>query len=222
MNVEKVFDLSVTVPDDDVTWVLAPRVKLKRRRIIGPDDPVNSEDLTTPVHFGTHIDAPFHMIADGKTIDQYPADAFIGPGKFLDFSHKKPMEAVTANELKTHDLRKGDIVLFYFNWFRFRGVNDNYLYNYPGLGVEAAKYLTEISVKGVGTDAFNIEQVGRENIKGPFPGHIVLNKRDIWIIEGLADLKPVLGRKDLWVAAFPIKLKGVGGSPARVVALEFA
>ena len=30
-------------------------------------------------HNGTHVDAPFHFIPDGKTIDQIPLEAFVGP-----------------------------------------------------------------------------------------------------------------------------------------------
>ncbi|MBI4527134.1 MAG: hypothetical protein HY695_25335, partial [Deltaproteobacteria bacterium] len=75
----------------------------------------------------------------------------------------------------------------------------------------------------VGTDAYNIEQTPRETIKGPFYAHIELHKADIWIIEALTDdFKSLIGRKDLMVAAFPIKLAGVSGAPARVVAIEFA
>jgi len=67
VKVKAVHDLSVTVGDGDVT-----------RRIIGQDDNVNAEDMTVPVHFGTHIDFPFHNIPDGATAEQYPASLFIG------------------------------------------------------------------------------------------------------------------------------------------------
>ena len=30
-------------------------------------------------HNGTHVDAPFHFIQDGKTIDRVPLDCFVGP-----------------------------------------------------------------------------------------------------------------------------------------------
>ena len=29
-------------------------------------------------HNGTHIDAPFHFIKDGKTVDEIPLEAFVG------------------------------------------------------------------------------------------------------------------------------------------------
>ena len=78
VKVKAVHDLSVTVGDGDVTWIHAASVKISRRRIIGQDDNVNAEDMTVPVHFGTHIDFPFHNIPDGATAEQYPASLFIG------------------------------------------------------------------------------------------------------------------------------------------------
>ena len=35
-------------------------------------------------HTGTHMDAPAHMIEGGKTLDTFPAEAFVGPGLALD------------------------------------------------------------------------------------------------------------------------------------------
>ncbi len=55
---------------------------------------VNAEGMTAPVHFGTHIDVPFHMIADGETLDEISISAFIGHGSFIDLSYKKPAEKV--------------------------------------------------------------------------------------------------------------------------------
>lgn len=42
-------------------------------------DPYNLTSLYMCAHNGTHVDAPFHFIKDGKTIDQLPLESFIGP-----------------------------------------------------------------------------------------------------------------------------------------------
>ena len=52
------------------------------RRIISSmeeGDPYNLTSLYMCAHNGTHVDAPFHFIRDGKTIDQLPLETFIGP-----------------------------------------------------------------------------------------------------------------------------------------------
>lgn len=217
------YDLSVQVVDNDVTWVLSPPVKITRRRVIGPGSTqlVNAEDISTPVHFGTHVDFPFHNLPDGKTSDQYPITSFIGRGNFIDLSYKKPNDIVTVADLEGKDIQAGDVVLFFFDWFKYRGRNDTYLYDYPGLNVESARYLASKKIAGMGTDAYNIEQTPRNKVEGPFPAHVELMSSGAWAIEALGDIKPYLGRKDLLVAAFPLSIKGLSGSPARVVALEF-
>ena len=35
-------------------------------------------------HTGTHMDAPAHMIARGRTLDSYGVEKFVGPGFVLD------------------------------------------------------------------------------------------------------------------------------------------
>ena len=42
--------------------------------------------LTMGSHTGTHMDAPAHMLRDGKTLDQFPADKYIGTAYVLDCS----------------------------------------------------------------------------------------------------------------------------------------
>src|SRR5438552_1301208 len=42
-------------------------------------DDANASALTVSVHAGTHVDAPFHFLADGASIHTLPLDRFIGP-----------------------------------------------------------------------------------------------------------------------------------------------
>ena len=41
-------------------------------------------------HNGTHIDAPFHFINEGKTVDQIPTSVFAGPAWFWPQSDERP------------------------------------------------------------------------------------------------------------------------------------
>ena len=42
--------------------------------------------LTKGSHTGTHMDAPAHMLRDGKTLEQFPADKYVGTAYELDCS----------------------------------------------------------------------------------------------------------------------------------------
>ena len=39
----------------------------------------NLTAISMCAHNGTHVDAPFHFVQDGKTIDRIPLDCFVGP-----------------------------------------------------------------------------------------------------------------------------------------------
>jgi hypothetical protein len=50
-------------------------------------------------HQGTHLDAMFHFIEDGKTVDQMPLDWFYGPARVLRIP-KRQREELTVSDFK--------------------------------------------------------------------------------------------------------------------------
>jgi kynurenine formamidase len=48
------------------------------------DDTYNDHQLSFGIHSsGTHIDAPMHMVKDGKSLDQILPERFIGRGRLI-------------------------------------------------------------------------------------------------------------------------------------------
>jgi arylformamidase len=47
-------------------------------------DPVTMSQININSHNGTHIDAPFHFMAEGTTIDVMPLDTAIGPARVIE------------------------------------------------------------------------------------------------------------------------------------------
>ena len=70
--------------------------------------------ISVGTHVGTHIDAPMHMLENGKSLDQIPLEQFIGNGKLVNVTGND-FGAVTAAGIET-----GDIVLFH------TGMSDKY------------------------------------------------------------------------------------------------
>ena len=56
-------------------------------------------------HTGTHMDAPAHMIARGRTLDSYGVEKFVGPGFVLDCRGRQeiPLALLRAHE---EDIRR--------------------------------------------------------------------------------------------------------------------
>jgi len=49
-------------------------------------------------HDGTHVNAPIHGIEGGKTLDDYPLDAFCGPTKIYDGTIKKDKRVIFRDQ----------------------------------------------------------------------------------------------------------------------------
>ena len=80
-------------------------------------------------HTGTHMDAPAHMIARGRTLDSYGVEKFVGPGFVLDCRGRReiPLSLLRAHE---EDIRRAEFLLFCTGWDRLWG-KDGYYENFP-------------------------------------------------------------------------------------------
>ena len=107
--------------------------------------------LTMGSHTGTHMDAPAHMLRDGKTLDQFPADKYIGTAYVLDCSDLAGKEIPKARlQLHASEIEAADFLLFYTGWEKYWG-SEQYFSPFPVLSLEAAEYLAAFPLKGVGT-----------------------------------------------------------------------
>ena len=164
-------------------------------------------------HTGTHMDAPAHMIADGKTLDQFSVEKFIGRGMVLDVrectAKEIPFERIQAYESV---LKEADFILIQTGWEEYWG-SEQYVGSFPALSVEAAEYLMRFNLKGIGVDAISIDLMDTET----FPIHKILLENDLVIIENLKNMSLLEGQFDFY--AFPLNVKDADGSPIRAVAV---
>ena len=65
-------------------------------------------------HTGTHMDAPWHMLPNGTTLDELPVSSFCGRAVVLDVSDR---DSITLDYLKAQQLKSGtklQFLRFYF------------------------------------------------------------------------------------------------------------
>jgi len=164
-------------------------------------------------HTGTHIDAPAHMIEDGHSLSDFSIEKFIGKGIIIPLESNNLIE---LNYLKKFQIqiKKASFVLFYSGWDEFWGKKE-YFNGFPSLSIEAAKYLVEFDLKGVGIDAVSIDAIDSKD----FGVHHILLKKDLVIIENLKNLKYLINKNfELYIT--PLKIKGLDGSPVRAFGKE--
>lgn len=183
-----------------------------------------------PAHTGTHLDAPSHFIPDGKPVDGFPLEKFQGSGVVVDLSHKKKGEEITSKDLRRYDseIRKDDVLMLQTGWDKKRGLTKDYLFMWPHLGTEAARYLASKRIKAVGIDGLSIAGwAGSVPGQGPIASsspadvHTILLSKEILILEEVANLGAVLHGARSARAYFvfaPLNIVGAEGAPCRAMA----
>ncbi len=168
---------------------------------------VTETQLEMNVHTGTHIDAPRHMMMDGETFESISLDKLVGPCKVLDLTAAE--NGISKADLKRFDIQQDDFILLKTK----NSFEENFNFDFVYLAADGAAYLSELGIRGVGTDALGIErsQEGHPTHKALFAGGII-------IIEGLR-LKEV-EQGDYFMVAAPLKLTGTDASPARVLLFD--
>ena len=89
----------------DISMVISPEMPTykgitERKPIIEVTNTIdqgsNESRLSILHHTGTHVDAPFHMLSQGKTIDLYPLQHFEGKAIVLELSNLEKASGVTT------------------------------------------------------------------------------------------------------------------------------
>jgi len=84
----KYYDISLNLSAETTRWITSPPFELMERRRMSRGDQNNSSALHMSVHAGTHLDAPFHFVPNGATIDSVPPKTAPKATAFLNYSDK--------------------------------------------------------------------------------------------------------------------------------------
>jgi arylformamidase len=207
----KLIDLSQPLRDGQPGFPGDPLLRITPHATIVKDR-CNVSRLAIGSHQGTHLDALYHFIPDGRRIDQMPLDWFYGPATLLRIPKPAGSE-ITLADLKPFEARlvPGARVIYETGWHRHYG-QPGYFNDFPSLTQEAAAYLAGRRLRLLGMDT-------------PTPGrdyyevHHILQQKpaEIVIVESLANLD-ALPENFLFIG-FPLHLEDGDGSPIRAVAV---
>jgi kynurenine formamidase len=192
------------------------------------------QTLLMPEHTGSHVDAPAHIhphLMD-RTIDTYPADHLIRPGKkvsavSLDL---EPGQLLTLGDFQRLSTEQGvtvhsdDVVLVEFGWDSradddgTADVRNWWGKNEPGFAEDLCAWLADRRVRAVGTDTAACDVAVRDGkILSAYGHRQYFLPNDILIIEGLRRLSEV--PPEFHFIALPLRLDGGSGSPLRAIAV---
>jgi kynurenine formamidase len=161
----------------------------------------NVRSLVMTSHLGTHVDAPYHMFDDGKTLDDFPLETFSGPLAVVDVVGQSVIHGDALPE--TGD---ASVVLLRTDHSK-KAYTPEYHVDNPVIDETAAIVLVQRGVRVVGIDSYSVDNP-------PHPVHRTLLSNNVLILENLVNLDQVTGRTRLFVG--PLKLARGDGAPARV------
>jgi len=204
---------------------------------IGPD--FYGYDLKFTEHTGTHMDSPSHQPYGVWRIDEIPIDKFHGKCVIMDMrpwvkdrdGYEVSLADVKAWERKTGcDLMRDgahSIVLIWTGWDKYwydylAGKNERFVkYGFPGITKDAADYLADTRVKGVGLDTLSIDTYRRVADEGNPLAHRALFSNSIWVLENVK-FDPSVADKWVYAVMAPMKIYKGSGAPTRVFVLDDA
>ena len=152
--------------------------------------------LASSLHTGTHLDMPMHLLDDGRTAADFPADRFIGRGVVLDVRGQNTIAMDASYE---NIIKQDDIVLLYTG-FDAKYFQEEYFESHPVVSSELCEFLISRKIKMLGMDMPAPDFA-------PFEIHKALLSNEIFLLENLTNLHGLLDAAELEVIALPLKIK---------------
>lgn len=190
----------------------------------GPFDRVDGSnpeyvyDLALSTQTGTHVQGAHYFDEDGKRIEEYSLDRFEGRAVRVELDKRGVDTTVDDLRGKLGSAELPDGILILQTGHMDEVVETGRLEpdDRPGLSVAAAKWLVEErGLELLAIDSVGVESRTTEN----YEVNVYLGEQDVLILEGLVNLDSVAAR-EVWLEAFPLRIRGVEGTPCRAVIKE--
>jgi arylformamidase len=204
----KIHDITLTLRDALPCWPGDTPFRFDLAWSKAEGATVNVGRVSTTVHIGTHVDAPFHFDDGGTTVDALKLDPFLGPARVVDV---RGHPVIRVEDLNGFDLS---------NTPRFLLRTDGWLdhshfpESIPVLDRDVPAYLNEQGVILLGLDVPSVDQIDSTDL----PIHLALGSFGISILESVDLTRVEPGVYEL--IALPLKIGGGDGSPVRAVLRE--
>ena len=156
MQVRRIVDLSVPIGPDTQVYPGDPQPELTPHATLHRDG-YNLLALHLGSQTGTHVDAPYHVRADGTRVDALDLALCTGPATVLDLSGTPPKTPITADRIGDliADVPPRPIVLIHTGWARHYGTPA--YFDHPFLHPDAVRRLLDRGVRTFCIDAPSID-----------------------------------------------------------------
>jgi arylformamidase len=206
------FDITLPISGDLCVWPGDPPVDIQPDSQIRAGDGANTSRMTLGSHTGTHVDPPWHVVLDGKQLDEIPLERWCGPCHVARIPDD--VARIERAHLDAASIPDGTrkLLLKTSNsalWDRPRPWT--FEPSFVALGPDAAQWVVDCGIDLVGIDYLSIEPFDAPGI----PVHRTLLANEVLILEGL-DLRGI-EPGPYTLTCLPMRLERGDGAPARAM-----
>ena len=178
-----------------------------------------------PKHGFTHVDAPCHMIRDGRTLDDCDLNQLCGEAAVVDVSDLVPSGPVNADVLEQRGghVKTGDLLILRSNLHEVHpNTTEDYWLKSPYVDAAGSHWIVDRGCRALVID-FPQDYVAREMgdrlVTNPeFTEHQIVLGANLMHLEHVVNLGAI-DRDRVFLIGWPLRLPGADGGPASPVAL---
>ncbi len=221
-------DLTHTFSEDFPLYPIGPGVS-RSTLVTVENDGFYAQTWSFGEHSCTHMDAPAHFTAGGRTTPQLDLSELVAPAVVVDIAARaarEPDTVVTPDDLRSFERRhgripRGAVVCMHSGWearagsvATYRNPDAGGVMRFPGFGLAAVRWLlAERDVRGIGVDTLSLDHGSSTT----FDVHYTWLPADRYGIENLRGLRALPPRgATIYLGVIPWK-EGSGG-PCRAFA----
>ena len=197
-------DITRVLYEGHPNWPGDVPLKLSVTALMKEGSSANIMNMTTSMHCGTHIDAPYHYLLDGARLGTITLDTLVGTCQVIHAKQSTPLEASVIAGFEFLPER----VLFYTGqperW-------DEFPRDFTPLSIELVEALAKKGVKLVGTDSPSVDAFSSKDL----PVHNSFGRTGLYILEGLNLTQVPPGQYEL--TCLPLSIPYADGSPVRAI-----
>lgn len=224
LNQIKLIDLTHTLSEEIPHWSGDCGFRLQMNYDYGAcltNTKFRAHSIDMRAGIGTHMDAPLHCFANGKSISEIPLEQFFVSCIVIDIPNSAPddyellPEDIVRFEKNNTTIEKNTFVIIRTRWGNHWNNPVKYRNDlvFPTISESAAHLLVEKKIVGLGIDTLS-----PDNPKNDFPVHKIILGSGKYIIENIANahLLPSFG---FIICALPIKINEGTEAPIRLVGI---
>ncbi len=212
MPARVIHDISVPLEPGVPVWPGDPGFELRPELRISDGDECNLTSIRLSAHTATHVDAPWHFVEAGGTVEALDLATLIGPAVVADLGKASVVTRGVLDEASV-PARTERLLLRTTNSAVWRDAPAEFMRDYVALDADAAHWVVDRGIRLIGVDYLSVQR-----FEDPPDTHEILLRSNVVVVEGLDLSRITAGRYQL--ACLPLKIAGCDGAPARAVLIE--